>query len=80
MNSPETQNKIANGRVGRLIDAKKTDDEIARELFLWAFARAPKTDELDAVLGYVRTATARKPAFEDVLWSLLSSKEFLFNH
>ncbi len=80
MNSPETQHKVANGRVGTLLNEKKTDEEITRELFLWAFARLPKPEEKDAVMGYVRTASARKPAFEDVLWSLLSSKEFLFNH
>jgi Protein of unknown function (DUF1553)/Protein of unknown function (DUF1549) len=80
MNSPETQNKIANGRVGRLIKDKKTDEEIARELFLWSFSRMPRSDELESVLGYVRSAKDRKSAIEDVLWSLLSSKEFLFNH
>jgi hypothetical protein len=80
MNSPETQNKIANGRVGQLINEKKSDEEIARELFLWAFSRMPRADELQSVLDYVRTARERKPALEDVLWSLLSSKEFLFNH
>lgn len=80
MNSPETQNKIVNGRVGQLIKDGQSDDAIARELFLWAFSRLPRPDELEAVLGYVRSAPARKPALEDVLWSLLSSKEFLFNH
>ncbi len=80
MNSPETQNKISNGRVERMIKEKLPDEEIARELFLWAFSRQPKADELDAVLGHVRSATNKKAAFEDVLWSLLSSKEFLFNH
>ncbi|MDR3635883.1 MAG: DUF1549 domain-containing protein [Isosphaeraceae bacterium] len=82
MNSPETQNKIANGRVGQLIKDGKKDDEIARELFLWAFSRMPRPDELEAVLGYApsKSDQARKGAFEDVLWSLLSSKEFLFNH
>ena len=80
MNSPETQNKIANGRIGQLIKDKKSDEEVARELFLWAFSRMPKSDELESVLGYVRSAMDRKSALEDVLWSLLSSKEFLFNH
>ncbi len=80
MNSPETQRKIAGGRIEKMIQAKLSDDKIARELFLWTFAREPKADDLTEVLTYVERSKSKKQAFEDVLWSLLNSKEFMFNH
>ncbi len=80
MNSPETQRKIAGGRIEKMIQAKLSDDKIARELFLWTFAREPKPEDLTDVLNYVGRSKSKKQAFEDVLWSLLNSKEFMFNH
>jgi len=35
---------------------------------------------LKATLTYVAGKENRREAFEDVLWSLINSKEFLFNH
>ena len=32
------------------------------------------------MLGYVAEQTDRKAAFEDLLWAILNTKEFLFNH
>jgi hypothetical protein len=57
-----------------------------------AFAREPRPDELQTAVAYLaepRTTAAGKPVdpqtaarenLQDLLWALLTSKEFLFNH
>jgi hypothetical protein len=54
-------------------------------LYLSSFARYPRENELKdigAMLAKVRDAkpAARKEAIEDLVWSMLTSKEFLFNY
>ncbi|MGE0605646.1 MAG: DUF1549 domain-containing protein [Pirellulales bacterium] len=83
-NSDEVENKIAagDGRVARLLKEMKSPPEIVEELYLATFGRAPTAVELDKASGYItdQPDTMRQQAVEDVLWSLLNSREFAFNH
>jgi hypothetical protein len=49
-------------------------------VWLAAYSRTPTTDELSYVENYLNTAADKKTALEDVMWSVLNSKEFVFNH
>lgn len=82
-NSDEIENKIAdgNGRVAALVKEKKTDPECVEDLYLAALGRPPLPAELTKTVSYLgRFSDNRQQALEDVLWSLLNSKEFMFNH
>ena len=46
-----------------------------------SFSRPPSADETGLVLKYLEGHAENRPAaYEDVIWSLLNTKEFLFNH
>ncbi|MDB5391280.1 MAG: hypothetical protein JWM11_6926, partial [Planctomycetaceae bacterium] len=82
-NSDEVENKIGdgNGRVAVLIKDKKTDAECIEELYLATLGRAALPNELTKTTGFlIQHKAERQQALEDVLWSLLNSKEFMFNH
>ena len=81
-NSDEIENKVAdgNGRIAKLTTAKKTVPEILDELYLASLSRLPTAAERKSVETYIAAEPDQKKAFEDVLWTLLNSKEFLFNH
>lgn len=81
-NSAEVENKLSdgNGVVARLVKDKRPLAEIIDELYLGAFARRPNDAECQKSLAFVESQTDQKQALEDVLWTLLNSKEFLFNH
>ena len=92
LNSRDIQDKLASntGRAALLVADSRPDDEKLRELYLLAFARQPDTGELSLARehllkqpkdkeGKVVQADARK-AYEDVIWALFNTKEFLFNH
>lgn len=82
MNSPELQNKLADGRglIAQGVAAKKTDQELIETMYLASVSRLPQADELKDAATYVAGAKNRQAALTDMLWVLLNSKEFLFNH
>ena len=82
LNSNEIQSKIGGGqgRIAALLKEKKPNDQILEEIYLAAFGRMPHTDENKNVLEYVQGQKEAKAAWEDVVWAVLNSKEFLFNH
>ncbi|MSR32279.1 MAG: DUF1553 domain-containing protein [Gemmataceae bacterium] len=81
-NSDEIEGKISggDGRLAGLIKAKKSAEEIVGELYLAAFSRRPTTDEKTKITAFINKVENKQQAFEDVLWAILNSREFLFNH
>lgn len=82
MNSPEVQGKISGdkGIVAQLLSAKKSNEEVVEALYLRGFARKPSASESKDASAILAAAANRKAAIEDLLWLVLNSKEFLFNH
>lgn len=63
--------------------AAETDNaKIVEGLYLGAFARLPRDDEKAKLAEALSDASAdeRRQAIEDLYWSVLTSREFLFNH
>src|SRR5262245_34627330 len=81
-NSEEIEGKIASadGRLSRLAKEKKLAPAIIEELYLAAYSRRPTAAELKRTLDYIGGLDDKKKAFEDVLWVIMNSKEFMFNH
>jgi hypothetical protein len=82
LNSDEVQNKLARagGRAEQLAKDARPDAEKVEELFLWALARRPSAEHLEVALGHInRNAANKKQAYENILWALINTKEFVFN-
>lgn len=85
LNSPEIMAKIQHreGTARRLANSELTADEIIDELYLTTLTRFPKPEERELMRGAFTESeeeAARIEAVEDVLWALLNTKEFMFNH
>ena len=68
---------------GWLVEALKAgagDDAVTDRLFLRALARSPMPAERAAVREQLAAGDPREDVFADLLWALLNSKEFTFNH
>lgn len=79
MNSELTNRSLSNGPTLRVLLERQRDDEaLTVDLYLRCLAREPKPAELKTCLDYIRTAPSRQEAFEDILWSLINSTEFLY--
>jgi hypothetical protein len=82
LNSNEIQTKISGGtRVnGWINDKERTDSEKLEELWLACYARTPDADEMALALQHLEgKQDKKKEAFEDIVWALINTKEFLFN-
>jgi hypothetical protein len=81
LNSSDIQGKInaAGARAERLSnDQDRADSERLTELYYWAYARPPREEELKRVVEYVEGQANKRQAYEDVMWALFNTKEFLF--
>ncbi|MCE9532484.1 MAG: DUF1553 domain-containing protein [Planctomycetes bacterium] len=84
LNSDEVQTKLsrAGGRADALVNPKDTrsDTEKVTELFLWAFARKPSDEDLKTALEHIKKyEMTKKAAYENIVWALINTKEFIFN-
>jgi Protein of unknown function (DUF1553)/Protein of unknown function (DUF1549) len=64
-------------RIGQVLAAGKSDSEMIESLYLSALSRRPTAEETGRLMRFVAKAKDRRPAFEDVVWGLVNSKEFL---
>ncbi|MBL9139976.1 MAG: DUF1553 domain-containing protein [Verrucomicrobiales bacterium] len=83
MNSRRLQEKLAgtDGRVHALAQGDLPADQIVTELYLATLSRFPTAEELRlATAPFDANPATRRAAIEDVLWALLNSAEFVFNH
>jgi hypothetical protein len=69
-------------RLARWLTEKKSDKELIEDVFLTSLARLPQQHELDEISAVLAAASAeeRRIVLEDVVWGIVSSREFLFNH
>jgi hypothetical protein len=83
LNSPDIHGKMSSGVAKDLsADMKRTDADKVQELYLRAFGRTASEHEMKYATSHIGKFEAkdRAAAYEDVVWALINTKEFLFNH
>ncbi len=94
INSSEVKTKLAasTGRAAKLLNDKRSDEEKITELYYIVFSRAPREKELKIAIDYLKaplqdadgkpipSATAMRQNWQDLIWALINTKEFLFIH
>jgi hypothetical protein len=81
INGDTSNAKIAQGGlVPTRLKEGKTPADIITEMFMRCFTRRPTEKELASLTAIVAEQQNPQEALEDIFWSLLNSREFLFNH
>jgi hypothetical protein len=94
LNAKDIQDKLTSdsGAAAKLAADPRGDDEKLRELYLTAYARTPDDGEIALAKAHLDkprkgadgqpldAARAKRQGYEDVVWAILNTKEFLFNH
>ncbi len=93
LNSKDLQEKIASdkGYAAQLAgDSSDSDTKKVSDLYMTAFDRQAEARELETALHHIEKKiagkadkeqlAAKRQAFEDIIWALINTKEFLFNH
>ena len=94
INSAEMKGKLAtgDGRAATLAKDEASVEEKVTELYLVAFSRQPSESELQTAIEYlnepvtnadgecVDEVQAAQQNYQDLIWALINTKEFMFNH
>jgi hypothetical protein len=83
MNSEEIMGKVRSRKgVARVLArSAKAPRDLVDELYLSTLSRYPTPKEQALMLGvFAESGTDRQEAVEDVLWALLNTREFVYNH
>ncbi|MCA9065421.1 MAG: DUF1553 domain-containing protein, partial [Planctomycetaceae bacterium] len=69
-------------RLTTWLNSGLSDEQIIEELFLTGLSRFPTDRETEGIMEVLRDTPAdeRRATLEDVVWGLISSREFIFNH
>jgi hypothetical protein len=84
MNGDYLEKKLASpsGRVAELA-SKGPSEEAVSNLYYATLSRPPSAEELEKATGILKsrsTEESQRKTLEDLLWVLLNSREFMFNH
>ncbi len=83
--------RAPNSIVDALVKLGMSDEMMINHLYLAALTRLPRNNEVNHLLDVINESreiaknapdaqAAKRQAIEDLVWALLTSKEFLFNH
>ena len=84
LNGKTIQEKLESkdGRVAKFLETNTPNNELIDVVYLSAITRYPNETERKQLLAVLDEATGddKRAAIEDLYWSVLTSKEFLFQH
>ncbi len=83
LNSKEIHQMLT-ANAGRAAQLAKKHDKASREnieeFYYWVYARPPEAEEMKIALAHLESTENKRQGYEDILWALVNTKEFLFNH
>ncbi|WP_406695991.1 DUF1549 and DUF1553 domain-containing protein [Singulisphaera sp. Ch08] len=82
MNDRFILDKVASkgGLAERLAKDPRSLDDRVEELFLTTFSRPPTGEELEKARSYLQSSPSPSEGFQNLVWVLLNTKEFLYTH
>jgi hypothetical protein len=81
MNGNTVGPKVSQGNiVGKMLQEKRTPAQVIETIYVRCLSRPPSPEELKNLVALVEAEKDKKQALEDLFWSVLNSREFLFNH
>lgn len=81
LNSPYIDNKVKfrAGTVAELLkDKSLSDAALVKALYARTFSRPPSAKEMAAALTHLKSSPKRDEAVQDLMWALISAREFYF--
>ena len=80
LNGDILSEKIADaaGRIATLLEQEKAAGEMIEEIYLATVCRIPSSEEMQACLKIIEESPSAKEGYEDLMWALMNSKDFLY--
>lgn len=71
---------VLSGLIPRLLMEKESPEAIVEELFIRCLSRTPTVKEMATMKDLIGEDRDLKEPYEDILWALINSTEFMTNH
>ena len=68
------------GRIDRWMGNGASDKEVIEELCLAGLSRFPSKEEVEVLGRLIQKSPSRQRALEDLMWGLITSREFAYKH
>ena len=68
------------GRIDGWLTRGASDKEVVEDLYLAAFSRIPTGEESSELVKLLARNSDRKESLRDLVWAVISSREFAENH
>ncbi|MFP6648577.1 MAG: S-layer protein, partial [Pirellulaceae bacterium] len=66
------------GRIAKLLEEEKAVGEMITEIYLVTVCRIPSSEEMQACLTIIEESPSPKEGYEDLMWAMINSKDFLY--
>jgi hypothetical protein len=82
MNGDTINNRITHpkGRVASLVNTSLKPDDAIEDIYIACLSRWPTEKEKKAAQYYLEKSPSIREGYEDLMWAILNSREFIFNH
>jgi hypothetical protein len=81
INSSYVNDKVAGGRaVEAALQGGAKPEAVVRSLYVRTVSRVPSPAETKSAMALIAKAKDPREAAQDLLWALVTSREFYFNH
>lgn len=78
INDSSINEKIQAGSIRTLLNLQ--DNELVNELYLRMLSRQPSGNEREIMKKHIASAKNRESAFNDLVWAIINTREFMTNH
>ena len=79
MNSGQIRDLVGHA-AGRFDDAVPENSDLIRQVYLAGLSRPPQEREQARLAEFFATHPDRRQAIEDLIWALINTNEFMFQH
>ena len=80
--SPIIEQKLTakTGYVSEIVTDKRSVDVVVNDIFMRILGRPASSGEVEKAVRFVESQPDRRSSYQSLLWSLLATAEFMFNH
>ena len=64
----------------KIIDGERSDRERVRRIYMTVLSREPSPGELSSAIKHIHTSRGETEGYEDLMWALCNTTEFMSNH
>jgi hypothetical protein len=80
INAEDLSRKVSRSPFIKQLLKLDSDEAVINSIYMTVFSRKPDASKMEQLKTYIGQVEKRSDAIGDLLWAVLNSREFMFNH